>query len=674
MIKANGSSAAVSDMMAIRQTAAMVFGCGVCIALLLAAARAPNLDMTSAIIGALTYVAAIVAAPALFPYNRTGQAAATLAAALLPLVGYLSPIAAFSFAVSVACIGFARMIRHVEHASSSARPRDRAGIALAGLAILWGWYIFAYHQSADYASAFTSERALLGILHRDAYFHAALTEMFTRYGVISFGADTLRPFNYHFGFHIWFGGFVKSTGVEALQALPAATQILLAPLLLQAALLASRVYSWRLRQSSIPFAAAGLLVFTVIANRCGVDSEWHSQSWSLGLAVTLIGLSVTPALRQRQGEHASGRLSLAIGALVVCAGLAGLTKVSLGLLLLGYTGFICLREFRLGWPTLVLAVAGLALLLLTKIALLSEGHSMGIVWFNYLMDRSITHTLAEILCIGLAWALWRKAKDKHARRFEIEALFLLAAIAIAVPNIVLIDGGSGLYFLDVIRWFTIPLIFGWLIDRHGGGDIAPDRRPIAAVMTLALILTAGMSVFLERRFEKKVLNATRSFANANLSILPTQLPQNLMDEARATPYLLGANVDQAIQYGNGLALRHALVSASKQEGDAAVVAIPEQSSFWSWPESCALSQGFWVPAVARLPVVNVAPTDAPLCAERRQRSAYRAFGFLGQTIEGGVLAQACDRALTAGFNVVLVLPEHRSNDGTFALERRPCGP
>ncbi|NBO18373.1 MAG: hypothetical protein EBV03_03935 [Proteobacteria bacterium] len=456
--------------------------------------------------------------------------------------------------------------------------QDAKGLAVVALAT--GLYIFCKSHAEHYAGVFTPELALLGVQHRDTLLHASFITMIYDFGQVTLGQGGMGFIPYHIGVHVWLGPVSAMLGLPPVEAMGYVLRGIIFPCLLMAALLAVP------RRGGMPapgMAAcmAMLLALMGLTELFGMYSNWLSESHAFSIIFLFLALSCLPEIFAAQGRKVYGPL-LAFCALAL---LAQGSKLTVGMLLLGMGAGLGLWHFRLRPPALVLLATLCAGAWYVKQYQLPV-YTQTAIFPLYLM-RAFGPLITLSSLLPLLLLAWLHQRVAPLPKMPWVGVGLCAAGALGISNSIAVIGGSGWYFMDVIRWVGIWALGLWLAQpqvlarfpllQEGAFDAlyAAGLRKNKPHMVLALLLVLAMG---------DAAYGIRDAVSLAQAEAQRQIAQYQLVLLKQGGGLLGREVATAARQGYGAQLLAALEGTPK-DGHTAVY-IRKGSPYWRWPEQC----------------------------------------------------------------------------------------
>jgi hypothetical protein len=451
-------------------------------------------------------------------------------------------------------------------------PSRGAVVLAAGLGALGAVAHALRLAQAGYAHALATEQALLGGLHHDALFHAAIVASLGLGGTPSVGLDGWAPVAYHAASHRLVAGLAAWTGLTPLQGYSLFTPTLGLPVLLfLMGLFAAEAPGRVLRR---PAAVLGAVALAVAVGAAQLGSFWLSESHMVGLWAALAALR----LMARAPSPTPFGTAAALGTLAALTLAAGLAKVSAGAVLgCGVAAFAVMRASTVAGAAAG-ALAGLgaaaAATALTRESAAAAGDALGLfdVWRRF-DDEAATHLALTAVILALV--------VRGVRRRDGEAPFAaavggMAAAALAALSLLRLPAGAGFYFGDVGLWAGLALVARGALQLE---RFAPPPRVATGVAAAAL--AAGLLG------HEATLEAPRKLADLR---------------AMAASGAVGAT-----PFG-----RIAAAVARDPRIDGVSVA-PDVTAFWSTHRVC-WAAGMITPATARRPMLEGLPPPGSGCA------------------------------------------------------------
>lgn len=358
-----------------------------------------------------------------------------------------------------------------------------------------GYWSFLLTYVDGYKLPWVSEAVHTGTAHVDLLFHAAITNMLTRYGVGSLGVDGLAPFPYHFGSHHVVTVLYRALDIGPLQFYSVVFPLLFCPVFfvfLFFFALSYRSYLRRTLAESGPWEAEGAgwfwTVFAILfigllplalRRTLGVwDNVFHSESF--GMAVLASYLAGVWFL-ERMGRNGVGIGWYAWPVFAAYLVVLCLLKVSVGLVV-GTVGIYLLA--RLPLSARQRALGGAAILLALLYGLLATRAPSGDMADGpSLLDMIKPMAfMRDIIQPGLRWQaffsffgallllvlvrVWPargradtpfRVRLMSGRLIDLEMAVVLTFVSIAPGLILSVPQGGTNFFAEVSYWWVQPM-------------------------------------------------------------------------------------------------------------------------------------------------------------------------------------------------------------------------
>lgn len=565
------------------------------------------------------------------------------------LIGPAADIVAYPVLLGLFAVGVRMAV------AASRMPSNRPLLALTcGCAAGIGYFFLI--NSKDYATVLTPELALVGTQHLDTLFHASISNMLLKHGVLSTGFDGFVPHKYHVLSHVWLGSISAWLGVSTLEGYFIGAQIIAIPLLFFSLSLASHLLrrpAEGLTDSALITLVPLLLLFLV--ETWGATSYLVSESYFLAMILFLLSL---PLLAEIAEDRFRFRPGMQVVALVVVGILILTSKISVGVVYWGAVGFLLWRQAGLTLFNLVMLALPILSLVVLLAAVSSPAtgtyvHALSPLSFIREYPRAAwPNVLANLVLLYAAWQVWRSGSDRDKKCAETFAIIAIGSLA---PALLLeIGGGSAFYFVNVGTWACIVFLSAYAAMVFKESHLSRLRPAFVLAAILLLALATG-----EKRNSVGKLGAQFADLQARVGVLigetagapATTLQrivallapghparQKLADDVRRTP---GGQAQQTL-VSMGL----------PQHRRAAVFVPPENLAFWTNYVDCR-GDPFFVPAVLGSPMLKGLNPSSQNCARDRY------YGFVAYksdaSSEASTDSQLCARAADYGFTTVLVL-------------------
>ena len=542
-----------------------------------------------------------------------------------------------------------------------------------------------------------------GVVHHDGVTLAALGNMLRTYHVASMGLDGLPYMAYHWGTPWLFAQLSNLTGESVLQFYQLGFPVTMIPLFFGSVVAFASVVrnadptrDWRFWTL---FIAATVGIFPITGmDALGVwtSNLMISESYTVGIPCALMLLALTIAFWRERGEPILGRTAAAgdyvFLFLILPFGLVALGYLKISLMILGF-GAVMYAGLRVGaWkiPALLgaaLWMAALVFLAYQRVSLVA--HHEGVAPLDYLKGFVPRVWWPFFLLAHLAWStlyvVLRLRQEKARTLGDVVSLAsarkildveMVAVIAIAgvLPGVILhIDGGSAFYFSDVQRWIALGLMLSGVTTLLPTGNrLRWNRLSIIALLFVAMPLavsTARNSWYWTRRM-------ARANAELRYSLYPPAARAGLTPGIRSLPRLadaslLDAGLRTSVNY-NPVAGLLELAKMPLEEKRSTAVFVPQgEEKYWTIlkrPGACSFS-GFVVPSLTGISMIDGMPAAGCKLSHYYGLSLFR-HRTGPQTEEEQSASVVCERALSAGFDEVIVL--HFEADGRMSPRKFMC--
>ena len=547
--------------------------------------------------------------------RRSGYAlvlVSALAVIFLPclarLIGAATDILAYPLLLGLAAVGVREVV------AVRGIPGSRFMLALTCGCVAGVGYFFVVN-SKGYATVLTPEQALVGTQHLDTLFHASIANMLLKHGALSFGLDGLTPIKYHVLSHIWLGCLGLWLGVPTLDAYYIGAQIVAIPVLLFSLALAVHL----LRSPGTGSGDNALvtllpLLLLFIADLWGWTSYLVSESYFLSIILLLLSL---PLLAEIAADQFRLRLSLQVIALVIVGILIQLSKVSVGVIFWGATGFLLWRQIGLTLRNLIKLALPILLLIGPLAAIFSPdagSYSRGFSPFRFVVDYphgAWPNVLANLALLGAGAKVWLSGSERDRRCAE---AFVIIAIGSLLPALLLDIYDTAYYFANVGTWACIVFLSAYRVAIFGESSLRP-LTPGVVILAMAVLALATD----EKRSSLKKVAAQFEDLRMRVHTLNGEsvgadiTTRQRLFELLAPGHPARAALSQDVKRTPGAQAKQALLSTGlSQDRHAAVFVPPDNSAFWSTYEDCR-GDPFFVPAIIGVPMVKGLTPSALKC-------------------------------------------------------------
>jgi hypothetical protein len=361
----------------------------------------------------------------------------------------------------------------------------------------------AIFGSGIYAD-FQYQNALVGdLIHIDTYFHAAITAMYSNYGVASLGFDGLVPITYHTLSHKILSAISILSGLDAL-ATYSYLYFSMGPLLLAFSIAGFSCQLDNRLKFNQALLGTALLLLAIVAvfvfRRVAVwDTHFTSESQLIALVFLLASLS---SLIKWMEEDASSLWQLSAALLLLIA--AALCKGSMAVIGLCVFGLFGITRYRsLKYWMLLTATTGFIYLGVIDSASASKAH-ISIAIFNFpLTWVKVPYATPVIkviifICIHFlsVWACFfmglKKLGSAYFNTIEFQMLFALFIPALFFTLTLQMGAGNVYYFSNI----PIIVSFAILLPNLSSGL---NRIKFKHVILIAMLATLILRVPLEKR-------------------------------------------------------------------------------------------------------------------------------------------------------------------------------
>lgn len=336
-------------------------------------------------------------------------------------------------------------------------------------------------ESFDFYHGRSVDLAVLGKnLNLDTLFHAALAEMFRLFVVPSIALDGPKSIHYHVGIHLWSSWANDLFGDSLFEFFSISITILLFSLLIRAILICARSFAaWKgILESHSTLAWIFLIVFLVppipyfVGVTTGISIGSIGESYMFGLIFGLLLIGCLFSFRTVQNWKVVLFLCLGIFA-------CGFMKVSMFFVLGVPWTWLLMRLPKISRPVrivgvVMMSVEACAMIEFYRGTSLSKGFQAFHYYLTYVpLDFLVLHFWLEFLPMILLvffilkeyhFQSWTEffASWKSRKQVGLEALWVMALVAITPGILIKINSGGAFYFFDILRWIPIPLIFAFL--------------------------------------------------------------------------------------------------------------------------------------------------------------------------------------------------------------------
>ncbi|MCA1529354.1 MULTISPECIES: hypothetical protein [Bradyrhizobium] len=573
----------------------------------------------------------------------------TLAVIFLPclawLIGAATDIVAYPLLLGLVAIGVRQVVAARE------LPSSHFMLALIGGCASGIGYFFVVN-SKGYATVLTPEQAVIGTQHLDTFFHAAIANMLLKYGALSFGLDGLTPIKYHVLSHIWLGCFGIWLRVPTLDAYYIGTQIVAIPVLFfNLALAVHLLRPTKAESFDGAFVTLVPLLLLVTADLWGWTSYLVSESYCLSITLLLLAF---PLLAEIAEDDFRLRPGLQIAALVITGILIQLSKVSVGVIFWGATGYLLWRQQGLTLRNLIALALPILLLVAPLAAIFSPdagSYSRGFSLFRFVVDYprgAWPNIAANLVLLCAAAKVWLSGS---ARDRKVAETFVILVIGCLVPALLLDIYDTAYYFVNVGTWGCIVFV-----SAYGPAILGEPRVRLLtpAIVILAIVLVA-LATGEKRNSLKKValqledLRTRMRMLNGE-SAGPNITPWQGLFELVAPGHPARTALATDIKRTPGGQAKQTLLSAGlAQDRYAAVFVPPDNSAFWSTNVDCR-GNPFFASAIIGVPLLRGLTPSALKCG-LYSPPVYLPDASSAPTTD----AQLCSRAAKSNLTTVIVM-------------------
>jgi hypothetical protein len=520
-----------------------------------------------------------------------------------------------------------------------------------------------------------------GNVHHDPLYVVAIGNMLRAYGVASTGLDGIPYTPYHYGTAWLYSRWADLVGTDLLSFYSLGYAVVLIPMFLASiALLAiearkvsllSRPLGW-LRTNWWGWLALGIGTIGVIPDTALYGmAVWNahvliSESYLGGLPVFL--MAIATALIVWRAE----RRSLAFLFLFLPASLAVLAflKVSLMVLLFALVVYVLLRT-RVLWSLVGFAsvVVMFAAGYLAYNAVSLPAHNGGVYPFHFMRYHVASGWQQFFPLVHLLWTwvyiagrvyeerisdlngVWAAVRARSI--IDVELLLGVSLLGFLPGELIVIHGGSAIYFSDVPRWIALALV----VARAGHWVQLWRERRVTPVAGRSWRLAHLLAVFIVAPFAlTMVVNAIKP---------PLRLMRQNVTLRATIASQPGLENGQYFNLVNGLRDIHRLPVSDKGE---MLLFIPQRYElYWrmfDYDDRCSYA-GFVATAVSGMALLDgMAPFDCDV-TDQYNMHAYKP-RQREQTAEDVSDAAVCAQAARKGFRRVLFF----EGDSTAVPRRR----
>ncbi len=535
-----------------------------------------------------------------------------------------------------------------------------------------------------------------GNVHHDPLYYVSMANSMRAYGVPSTGLDGVPYIPYHYG-SAWLNSqWADLAGVDVLTFYSLGPTVLVAPVFFAGLLLfAGRVRAlWRAKERTnavnIPMqqdvwtwlVLIGATVGFMPSNALDALGVWNrhlliSESYLTALALFALcaGLAADwwSGRAERQSRADVVFAILLVPALLVCL---GFLKLSLMLLCLAVVIWMVVRaglyKNRLMLAGTLLAVA-LAVVTFKLVSVPAQ--NQGLTPFSYMRYQADPRWWPYFLFGHFLWSwvyiavrvreenlptlsdLLAALRDR--RLLDAEIVAIVAVCGFLPGELITIHGGSAVYFSDVQRWLSAPLLMAIGVRVVPGRKMSLKRgisnARLGAIAAALIAIPVGFTVTFN--VARAVREATQMNAalRANFySYAGVKAQSGWMTEAS----VLAAGLQKAPDYAMITALR-SLDSEPRELKRQTLLFIPQSdSAFWkvfSEPDRCSFAS-LVGPSTSGLALLDgMPPADCDL-TDQYGMAVYTRRTAL-QTAEDIATATLCRKAGQKGFRRVVVLQD-----------------
>jgi hypothetical protein len=455
------------------------------------------------------------------------------------LISLLPQVLSLIFVFVLALIGYLSLL-YALFKSRWSISKFFIWIIFPGLLIIWvAGFVYSFFHHPLYL-----EKLSLGIISHDQFFHASIAEMFRTYLIPSTGLAGTPYVPYHFGSHVIMAMFSKLLNINALTTYNILFPILVIPLYFRVMLCVVKdIVSLLFKKEEIvsDWIFWGLFIILSIGfipnnltyeNWAMWDSWMISESYLFSLLFLFLAISVSLAAT-RPGNN---KLQTILYSLLFCVVfiVMGFSKVSVLIVVLGALWYMIIRSGGLKSP--VKLATGVLLFAITVLVFkMTSRHSVSSQifyplhfvkeWVNQswraLFVPMFYLTLILYILLRLSNSkiirisdLWIAIKSKQF--IDIEFLLVIAILGFCPAALLLIEGGSAWYFLDIQARVAVVFLAAFILFK--GSELRRNvlSSPIALLSVFIALIFVLNNVF--SKFEDLV--------NLNLKLRLTMIQQD----------------------------------------------------------------------------------------------------------------------------------------------------
>jgi len=426
-------------------------------------------------------------------------------------------------------------------------------IIFPSLLIIWvAGFVYSFFHHPLYL-----EKLSLGIISHDQFFHASIAEMFRTYMIPSTGLAGTPYVPYHFGSHVIMAMFSKLLNINALKTYNILFPILVIPLYFRVMLCVVKdIVSVLFKKEDLvsDWIFWGLFIILSISfipnnltyeNWAMWDSWMISESYLFSLLFFFLAISVSLAATRASNS----KLQTILYSLLFCGIfiVMGFSKVSVLIVVLGALWYMIIRSRGLKSP-MKLATGVLLFAFAVLVFKMTNRHSVSSQifyplhfvkeWVNQawraLFVPMFYFTLILYILLRFSNSKITRLADlniaiKSKQFIDIEFLLVIAILGFCPAALLLIEGGSAWYFLDIQARVAVLFLAAFILSKRSEVRNTQNNRlrtslirrkalssPIALLFASIALLLVLNNVF--SKFEDLV--------NLNLKLRLTMIQQD----------------------------------------------------------------------------------------------------------------------------------------------------
>jgi hypothetical protein len=519
---------------------------------------------------------------------------------------------------------------------------------LGGLAIacLLAVYIIA---SGDWL--FVPEKATIGVLLPDLYYHFALTEMLHLHSTISFGVHGLAPLKYHFGSHLWFAavGMLVENGISYAYAF--GMLIVLIPVMFFSLCIVAASFSSDQNLSDERFTSLMIFVVsgTILLDSIGWHSYYISPSHTISLSLFILAF---PFLNAGHIKEARAYFVFVLTYII----LLSMVKVSAGMLWAGGCCIMILRgklapRNKLVYILISVIITGLCVMAFISPAQQTVDRSLSLELLHFYRIYGNIYSLsslipAAILVIPTLFTIFNKSffiqnTDSTCLKFPIELALFISILSMIPGSIVPIAGGSAWYFINLSQWICLLLLGVYFVSNFDVTTLIGQLQKYLAVLALVLALDILLSA--ARPNYLAFLRELPSTPSTDLSLpLNKFLANNWRKNGTFVPTDFNARIK------NNTVSQLITKLQTEPTSEFLVYISPDVDWFWKAPGDC-MSKSFLIPAMTGHPFIYGLPPDKACVTDYYDQSVLGMRSrFVGKT-------ELCAEANKLGFHAIAIV-------------------